>query len=127
MNGGLAVIGDVFKTDVYRLCRHLNADAEVIPESTLTKPPSAELAPNQKDEDSLPPYAVLDEILRRYVESMANADSIVAEGFDRATVERVVRLVVRSEHKRWQAAPVLRVSSRAFGSGRRMPLAQRWS
>lgn len=127
MNGGLGLIGDVFKTDVYRLCRHLNADAEVIPESTLTKPPSAELAPNQKDEDSLPPYAVLDEILRRYVESMANADSIVAEGFDRAVVDRVVRLVVRSEHKRWQAAPVLRVSSRAFGIGRRMPLAQRWS
>ncbi len=127
MNGGLAVIGDVLKTDVYRLSRHFNVGGVVIPESTLTKPPSAELAPDQKDEDSLPPYAVLDAILHRYVESGANADSIVAAGFDRTTVDRVVRLVVRSEHKRWQAAPVLRVSSRAFGSGRRMPLAQRWS
>ena len=127
MNGGLAVIGDVYKTDVYRLSRHANVAGIVIPESTLTKPPSAELAPDQKDEDSLPPYAVLDAILRRYVEAGANADSIVAAGFDRATVERVVRMVVGSEHKRWQAAPVLRVSSRAFGSGRRMPLAQRWS
>jgi NAD+ synthase (glutamine-hydrolysing) len=127
MNGGLAVIGDVFKTDVYRLSRQLNAERRVIPEATLSKPPSAELAPDQKDEDSLPPYAVLDAILRRYVEAGANADSIVAAGFDRATVDRVVRLVVRSEYKRWQSAPVLRVSSRAFGSGRRMPLAQRWS
>jgi NAD+ synthetase len=127
MNGGLAVIGDVFKTDVYRLSRYVNADCPVIPESTLTKPPSAELAPDQKDQDSLPPYNLLDAILHRYVESGANADSIVAAGFDRATVDRVVRMVVRSEHKRWQAAPVLRVSSRAFGSGRRMPLAQRWS
>lgn len=126
MNGGLAVIGDVFKTDVYRLSRHVNAAGERIPAATLTKPPSAELAPDQKDEDSLPPYPVLDAILRAYVEGAANAEAIVAQGFDRATVERVVRLVVKSEFKRWQAAPVLRVSSRAFGSGRRMPLAQRW-
>ena len=126
MNGGLAVIGDVFKTDVYRLAEHVNEAHELIPRSTITKPPSAELAPNQIDQDSLPPYATLDAILRLYVEGSTDAESIVAAGYDRATVERVVKLVVRSEYKRWQAAPVLRVSSRAFGSGRRMPLAQRW-
>ncbi|GDX80886.1 NAD+ synthase [Deltaproteobacteria bacterium] len=126
MNGGLGLIGDVFKTDVYRLSQRCNARGEVIPTSTLKKAPSAELAPNQTDQDSLPPYAVLDAILRLYVEAVTDTESIVAQGYDRATVERVVKLVVRSEFKRWQAAPVLRVSSRAFGCGRRMPLAQRW-
>lgn len=126
MNGGLALIGDVFKTDVYRLSRQVNVSGPLIPESTLTKPPSAELAPNQKDEDSLPPYAVLDGILRLYVEGVQDTESIVARGYERALVERVIRMVVRSEYKRWQAAPVLRVSPRAFGSGRRIPLAQRW-
>ncbi len=126
MNGGLAVIGDVYKTEVYRLAEHVNVAGERIPRATITKPPSAELAPNQTDQDSLPPYPELDAILRAYVEGGANAEAIIAQGFDRATVERVIRLVVRSEFKRWQAAPVLRVSSRAFGSGRRMPLAQRW-
>ena len=126
MNGGLAVIGDVFKTDVYRLSQYCNRDIIRIPLTTISKPPSAELAPNQTDQDSLPPYAVLDAILRLYVEGVADTDSIVAKGYDRALVERVVRLVVKSEHKRWQAAPVLRVSARAFGSGRRIPLANRW-
>ncbi len=126
MNGGLGVIGDVFKTDVYRLSRQINADREVIPLSTLQKPPSAELAPNQTDQDSLPPYTVLDDILRRVIEGAADTESIVAEGYDRALVERIARMVVRSEFKRWQAAPVLRVSARAFGSGRRMPLVQWW-
>ncbi len=126
MNGGLAIIGDVFKTDVYRLSRHVNAAQELIPPATLTKPPSAELAPNQTDQDSLPPYPVLDGILRLYVEGVQDTESIVARGYDRALVERVIRMVVRSEYKRWQAAPVLRVSPRAFGSGRRIPLAQRW-
>lgn len=126
MNGGLAVIGDVFKTDVYRLANYVNRDGPRIPVATLNKPPSAELAPNQTDQDSLPPYAVLDSVLRLYVEGGAATDAIVARGYDRALVERIVRLVVKSEHKRWQAAPVLRVSARAFGSGRRIPLAQRW-
>lgn len=126
MNGGLAVIGDVFKTDVYRLSAQVNAAGELIPTSTLTKPPSAELAPGQTDQDSLPPYPLLDAVLRLYVEGSRDTESIVGHGYDRATVERVVRLVVQSEYKRWQAAPVLRVSPRAFGSGRRMPLAQRW-
>ncbi len=126
MCGGLAVIGDVFKTDVYRLCARINASEELIPAATLTKPPSAELAPNQTDQDSLPPYAVLDAILRLYVEGASEPGSIVERGYDRATVEQVVKLVARSEHKRWQAAPALRVSPRAFGCGRRMPLAERW-
>ncbi|MFN7144475.1 MAG: NAD+ synthase, partial [Myxococcota bacterium] len=126
MNGGLAVLADVFKTDVYRLARWINRDGEVIPEATLTKPPSAELAPNQTDQDSLPPYDQLDAILKLYVEGVVDPDDIVARGHPRAIVERVVRLVVRSEYKRWQAAPGLRVSPRAFGSGRRIPLAQVW-
>jgi NAD+ synthetase len=126
MNGGLAVLADVFKTDVYRLARHINRDAEIIPSSTITKPPSAELAPNQTDQDSLPPYDQLDAILRLYVEGVSDPDDIVACGHPRGIVERVVRMVVRSEYKRWQAAPGLRVSPRAFGSGRRIPLAQVW-
>ena len=126
MNGGLAVIADVFKTDVYRLCRWLNRERELIPISTLTKPPSAELAPNQKDQDSLPPYDELDAILRLYVEGMVDPAKIVDAGHDPAIVERVVKLVVKSEYKRWQAPPGLRVSAKAFGMGRRMPLAQRW-
>lgn len=126
MNGGLAVISDVFKTDVYRLARFINREVEIIPQATLDKPPSAELAPDQKDQDSLPPYEVLDAILRLYVEGVVDPAQIVAEGHDPATVARVVSLVVKSEYKRWQAPPGLRVSSRAFGMGRRLPLAQRW-
>jgi len=126
MNGGLAVISDVFKTDVYRLCHFINREMELIPQATLDKPPSAELAPGQKDQDSLPPYEVLDAILRLYVEGVVDPAQIVAQGHDPETVERVVSLVVKSEYKRWQAPPGLRVSSRAFGMGRRLPLAQRW-
>ncbi len=126
MCGGLAVISDVFKTDVYRVCRWLNRDGELIPESTLTKPPSAELAPDQTDQDSLPPYPLLDAILRMYVEELIDPVEIVARGHDAALVRRIVRMVVRSEYKRWQMPPGLRVTSKAFGSGRRIPLAQRW-
>ncbi len=126
MCGGLAVIADVYKTDVYRLCGYINRDGPVIPVATVQKPPSAELAPNQTDQDSLPPYPVLDAILRLYVEQQRGIDEIVGLGHDRALVERVVGLVVRSEYKRAQAAPGLRVSQRAFGIGRRMPVAQRW-
>jgi NAD+ synthetase len=127
MCGGLAVLSDVFKTDVYRICRYINRDGEVIPDATLTKPPSAELAPNQTDQDSLPPYDVLDAILALYVEQERGPAEIIAAGFDAALVKRVIGLVVRSEYKRWQAAPGLRVTSRAFGSGRRFPLAQKWT
>ena len=128
MVGGLAVIGDVPKTLVYRLCRHINeTDARSpIPQRVLTKAPSAELRPDQKDEDSLPPYDVLDPILDAYVRDERSYDEIVAAGFDPATVSRVIRLVDRNEYKRKQAAPVLKVTSRAFGFGRRMPIAQRY-
>lgn len=127
MNGGLAVLADVYKTDVYRLARWLNRGGELIPRSTIEKPPSAELAPGQTDQDSLPPYAELDAILRDYVDGDLDVPDLLARGHDRATVERVVRMVARSEYKRGQAAPALRVSQRAFGVGRRVPIAQRWS
>jgi NAD+ synthetase len=126
MNGGLAVISDLFKTDVYRLARWLNRDQELIPQAILDKPPSAELAPDQCDQDSLPAYEDLDAILKLYVEGTVDPERIIAAGHPRERVERVVTLVVRSEYKRWQAAPGLRVSPRAFGTGRRIPLAQRW-
>lgn len=127
MCGGLAVLADVFKTDVYRLSAWINRDREVIPRATLEKPPSAELAPNQTDQDSLPPYAVLDAILKLYIEDNSSFSEIVAAGFEAALVKRVLGLVTRSEYKRWQAAPGIRVTSKAFGGGRRLPLAQRWT
>jgi NAD+ synthetase len=125
MAGGLAVIADVFKTDVYRICRRMNerAGRELIPESTLTKPPSAELAPDQKDTDSLPPYEVLDPILLLYVDERSSRASIIAKGYDAAVVNRVCAMVDRNEFKRRQSPPTLRVSSKAFGIGRRMPIA----
>jgi NAD+ synthetase len=124
MVGALAVIGDVFKTDVYRLCRNVNRDREVIPEATLTKPPSAELRPDQRDTDSLPDYAVLDPILEAYVERYERPDAIAkATGTPRAIVQDIVKLVERSEYKRQQAAPVLKVTRKSFGLGRRFPIA----
>jgi len=128
MSGGLAVISDVPKTMVYALARRINARAgrPVVPESTIDKPPSAELRANQTDQDSLPPYEELDPILAAYVEQEMSVDAIVAAGHDRPTVERVARLVDRNEYKRKQAATGLKVTSRAFGSGRRMPIAARY-
>ena len=124
MVGALAVIGDVYKTEVYALCHYANRDREVIPESTLTKPPSAELRPDQKDTDSLPPYDVLDPILRAYVEDYCSANEIAeACGADVELVRSVIKLVERSEYKRQQAAPVLKVSKKSFGMGRRFPIA----
>jgi len=126
MVGALAVIGDVFKTQVYALCRHLNREREVIPAAILDKPPSAELRPDQKDTDSLPPYNVLDPILEAYVERYETPELIAKErGFDLDLVRRVVKLVERSEYKRQQAAPVLKVTAKAFGMGRRFPIAAR--
>jgi NAD+ synthetase len=127
MCGGLALIGDVYKTMVYRIARWLNREREVIPLSTIEKPPSAELRPNQTDQDSLPPYDVLDDILQRYVERHQTANEIVAAGFEPATVERVLRLVRIAEFKRKQAAPGLKVTDRAFGTGWRMPIAAKES
>jgi NAD+ synthase (glutamine-hydrolysing) len=126
MAGGLDVIGDVLKTFVYRIARWINTQTPVIPENSITKPPSAELRPNQTDQDSLPPYEVLDAILEQYVEEEKAIDEIVALGFDPAVVLRTVRLVDLSEYKRKQAAPVLKITGRAFGFGRRMPIAQRY-
>jgi NAD+ synthase (glutamine-hydrolysing) len=125
MSGGLAVIADVPKTMVYRVARWLNASREraIIPENTLTKAPSAELRPNQTDQDSLPPYDTLDAILERHVEQHQTGDDIIAAGFDSATVRRVLSLVRRAEFKRKQAAPGLKVTDRAFGTGWRMPIA----
>src|SRR5262245_10867013 len=129
MSGGLAVIADVPKTMVYRVARWRNEDAgrSIIPEASLTKPPSAELRPNQKDEDSLPPYEILDDILRRHVELHEPFDQIVTAGFDPQTVARVLKLVRGAEFKRKQAAPGLKVTDRAFGTGWRMPIAARLS
>jgi NAD+ synthase/NAD+ synthase (glutamine-hydrolysing) len=127
MSGGLAVIADVPKKMVYRVAQWLNqsSNSPVIPEAILTKAPSAELRPNQTDQDSLPPYDVLDEILQRHIERHEPADAIVAAGFDAATVHRVLRLVRGAEFKRKQAAPGLKVTDRAFGTGWRMPIAAR--
>ena len=125
MSGGLAVLSDVFKEEVYRLAEHVNARAgrDLIPQSTITKPPSAELKPGQVDSDSLPPYSVLDAILLRYVERHQSPATIAEEtGHERALVERIARMVDRNEYKRRQAAPGLRISGKAFGSGRRLPI-----
>ena len=127
MNGGLAVIADVPKTRVYSICRWLNRDREVIPDNILTKPPSAELKPDQVDQDSLPDYDTLDDILERLVQKQQSADDIIAAGHDAAIVEKIIRLVTRAEFKRRQAPPVLKVTDRAFGMGWRMPIASRWS
>lgn len=126
MSGGLSVISDVPKMMVYELARYINREREIIPQAILEKAPSAELRPNQKDEDSLPPYSVLDPILHRYIEERRSAEEIIAEGFDPDTVHRVIRMVNRNEYKRRQAAPGLKVTTKAFGMGRRMPIAARY-
>ncbi|MDR0643860.1 MAG: NAD+ synthase [Treponema sp.] len=130
MNGALAPIGDLFKTEVFALCRRINEKAIaaegniVIPESVLTKPPSAELRPNQNDQDSLPPYEVLDEILKLYLFDNLSADEIAEKGFEKALTADVIKTAARAEFKRRQSPPVLKVSQRAFGMGRRMPIAR---
>ncbi|MDR0411066.1 MAG: NAD+ synthase [Treponema sp.] len=130
MNGALSPIGDLFKTEVFALCKHINEKALVaekniiIPESILTKPPSAELRPNQNDQDSLPPYEILDEILKLYLFDNLSVDEIAARGLDKALATSVIKTVAQAEFKRRQAPPVLKVSKRAFGMGRRMPIAR---
>ncbi|NRB63513.1 MAG: NAD(+) synthase, partial [Saprospiraceae bacterium] len=120
--GGLSVIGDVYKSDVFRLARYINRDTEIIPENTIIKPPSAELRPDQKDSDSLPEYEVLDEVLFQYIELRKSPQDLIDQGFDEVLVRRILRLVNINEFKRYQTAPVLRVSPKAFGMGRRMPI-----
>ena len=122
MAGGISVIGDVYKTEVFELARYINKDSELIPENTIVKPPSAELRPNQKDSDSLPEYDILDKILFEYIERQQGPKEIIALGYDQTLVKRILRLVNINEFKRYQTSPVLRVSSKAFGMGRRMPI-----
>jgi len=128
MAGGLAVIKDVFKTTVYELSEYVNAKArrEVIPQSIIDRPPTAELRPDQKDEDTLPPYPLLDPILQRYIEEDKNLDEIVADGFDESVVQEVIRMVDRNEYKRRQAAPGIRITPKAFGRDRRIPITNRY-
>ena len=122
MCGGLSVIGDVYKTQVYKLCKFINQYEEIIPLNILTKEPSAELRPNQKDSDSLPDYEMLDQILHAYIEERKGPAELVHMGFEKTLVERVLKLVNTNEYKRFQTPPILRVTNKAFGSGRRMPL-----
>lgn len=123
MAGGLSVIGDVYKTDVYALARYMNERyGEIIPENIITKEPSAELRHNQKDSDSLPNYDILDAVLELYIEGQQGPKEIIQKGYDEQLVNRILKLVNRSEYKRYQSAPMLRVSSKAFGMGRRLPI-----
>lgn len=122
MCGGISVLGDVYKTQVYELANHINREREIIPQNSIVKPPSAELRPGQKDSDSLPDYDILDPILKEYIELRKSSANIIAAGFEENVVRKVIRLVNISEHKRYQTPPILRVSSKAFGMGRRMPI-----
>jgi NAD+ synthase (glutamine-hydrolysing) len=126
MSGGLCVLADVPKTMVYRLARHINRTSEVIPEPTMSKAPSAELRPNQTDQDTLPPYETLDGIIERYVDREESMEQIVGAGFERSTVEWAVRAINRNEYKRQQAATGIKIANRAFGAGWRMPIAARY-
>ena len=122
MCGGLSVLGDVYKTEVYELSNYINRYKEIIPVNSIVKPPSAELRPNQKDSDSLPDYNILDAILYQYIEQRKGPDELVAMGFEKTTVDRILKLVNTNEYKRHQSPPILRISSKAFGMGRRMPI-----
>ncbi|MBE3100907.1 MAG: NAD+ synthase [Firmicutes bacterium] len=128
MCGGLSVIGDIPKTLVYKLCNYINRDREIIPVSTLTKPPSAELRPNQVDQDSLPPYEVLDAVIHMYIEENLSLVEMVERGYDKDTILKILNMIDRVEYKRRQAPPVLKMTTRAFGMGRKIPIAQgfRW-
>ncbi|MDP1726333.1 MAG: NAD+ synthase [Bacteroidota bacterium] len=126
MCGGLSIIGDLYKTEIYELSKHINKKDEIIPVNIINKEPSAELRPEQKDSDSLPPYEVLDKILYHYIEETMGIQQIVNMGFEPALVKRILKMVNTSEWKRWQAPPVLRVSQKAFGPGRRVPISGKY-
>jgi NAD+ synthase (glutamine-hydrolysing) len=126
MCGGLSVIGDVYKTDVFRIARYINRKEEIIPENTIIKPPSAELRPNQKDSDSLPEYDLLDKILFQYIEKRKGPDELIRMGFEKEFTDRVLKLVNTNEYKRHQTPPILRVSGKAFGMGRKMPIVAKY-
>jgi NAD+ synthase (glutamine-hydrolysing) len=122
MCGAIAVIGDCYKTQVYQLCNFININKEIIPQNSITKPPSAELRPNQKDSDSLPDYDLLDKILYQYIEETKSATEIIDMGYSSETVKRILNMVNNAEFKRYQTPPILRISPKAFGMGRRMPI-----
>jgi NAD+ synthase (glutamine-hydrolysing) len=126
MNGGLSVLGDVYKTEVFELSRFINKNEEVIPENIIVKPPSAELRPDQKDSDSLPDYDILDEILFQYIEKRKGPKDLINMGFEELLVKRILKLVNTNEYKRYQTPPILRVSPKAFGMGRRMPIVAKY-
>ena len=126
MCGGLGVIADVYKTDVYRIANYINREKEIIPQTIIDKVPTAELSPGQKDQDTLPPYDLLDKILRMYLEENKEIEEITSIIGERELVKKILRMVDKSEYKRRQAAPALRVSSKAFGYGRRYPIVQGW-
>lgn len=126
MCGGLAVLGDVYKTEVFELARYINKDIEVIPENTIVKPPSAELRPDQKDSDSLPDYSILDKILFEYIENRKGPKELINLGYDEDLVNRVLKMVNINEYKRYQTPPILRVSHKAFGMGRRLPIVAKY-
>jgi NAD+ synthase (glutamine-hydrolysing) len=119
--GSLSVIGDVYKTDIYRLARHINREKEIIPENTIKKAPSAELRPNQKDQDSLPEYNQLDAILQLYLEENHSQEQIINQGFSKDMVQKIITLVNRNDYKRAQVPPILKISKKAFGLGRKYP------
>ena len=120
------MLGDLYKTKIYELAKYINRNEEIIPDNIIYKAPSAELRPNQKDSDSLPEYDVLDVVLMQYIENRKSIQEIIAMGFDEALVSRILRMVNNNEYKRYQFAPVLRVSPHAFGLGRRMPLVAKY-
>ena len=122
MAGGLSVLGDVYKMQVYALAKYINHDREMIPENILIKEPSAELRPDQKDSDSLPPYDILDKVLYQYIEKRQGPKEIIAMGIDEQLVNRILKLVNSNEYKRNQFCPIIRVSCKAFGVGRRVPI-----
>jgi NAD+ synthase (glutamine-hydrolysing) len=124
MNGALSPIGDLFKTEVFEICKRINKKKHIIPDAIIEKPPSAELRLNQKDQDSLPPYEILDEILKLYLFNNMSANQIAEKGFDRELAASILKTAARAEFKRRQSPPVLKVSPRAFGMGRRMPIAR---
>lgn len=126
MCGGISVIGDLYKTEVFELCRFINKDQEVIPDNIITKPPSAELKPDQKDSDSLPDYEILDQILYHYIDEQKGFDEIIDLGFDENLVRKILNMVNINEHKRYQSPPVLRISNKSFGIGRRMPIVAKY-
>jgi len=122
MAGGLGVLGDCYKLQVYELAKFINSEKEIIPENIIYKAPSAELRPGQKDVDSLPPYDILDAVLYQYIERVQGPSEIKSQGFDAALVDRILKMVNRNEYKRNQFCPIIRVSPKAFGTGRRMPI-----